>query len=26
VNGYSVFALPDIPELREGDDLAALIL
>jgi coenzyme F420-0:L-glutamate ligase/coenzyme F420-1:gamma-L-glutamate ligase len=26
VNGYSVFALPGIPELREGDDLAALIL
>jgi len=26
VNGYSVFGLPGIPELREGDDLAALIL
>jgi coenzyme F420-0:L-glutamate ligase/coenzyme F420-1:gamma-L-glutamate ligase len=26
VNGYSVFALPGIPELREGDDLAGLIL
>ena len=26
MNGYSVFGLPGIPELREGDDLAALIL
>jgi coenzyme F420-0:L-glutamate ligase / coenzyme F420-1:gamma-L-glutamate ligase len=26
VNGYSIFALPGMPELREGDDLAALIL
>jgi len=26
VNGYSVFGLPGMPELREGDDLAALIL
>jgi coenzyme F420-0:L-glutamate ligase/coenzyme F420-1:gamma-L-glutamate ligase len=26
VNGYSVFAVPGLPELREGDDLAALIL
>jgi coenzyme F420-0:L-glutamate ligase/coenzyme F420-1:gamma-L-glutamate ligase len=26
VTGYSVFGLPGIPELREGDDLAALVL
>jgi coenzyme F420-0:L-glutamate ligase / coenzyme F420-1:gamma-L-glutamate ligase len=26
VTGYTVFALPGIPELNEGDDLAALIL
>jgi coenzyme F420-0:L-glutamate ligase/coenzyme F420-1:gamma-L-glutamate ligase len=26
VNGYSVFGLPGMPELREGDDLAGLIL
>ena len=26
MNGYSVFGLPGMPELREGDDLAALIL
>ena len=26
MNGYSVFALPGMPELRDGDDLAGLIL